>query len=85
MAYNRIAIYGHCGRFSAVIVAALIQSGAPITLLHRPSSDVSNLPPSIRKIAVDVLDEDALVEALNGIDIVLYVPLANRSLIKSYD
>jgi saccharopine dehydrogenase-like NADP-dependent oxidoreductase len=71
MSFNRIAIYGHRGRFSALIVAAFIESGVPITVLHRPGSDTSRLPSSVRKIEVDVLSVDALVKALQDIDIVL--------------
>ncbi|RAH56521.1 NmrA-like family protein [Aspergillus piperis CBS 112811] len=71
MAFNRIAVYGHRGFVGSRVVPALIASGAPITVLHRPSSDTSNLPDHVRKIAVDVLDEDALVDALQDIDIVL--------------
>ncbi|TIC93497.1 Isoflavone reductase-like protein IRL [Colletotrichum higginsianum] len=71
MSFNRIAVYGHRGRFSGQIVAALIESGAPITVLHRPSSDTSGLPASVRKIEVDVFNADALVKALRDIDIVL--------------
>ncbi|OAA50008.1 NmrA-like family protein [Beauveria brongniartii RCEF 3172] len=71
MSYNRIAVYGHRGRFSSKILSALIASGAPITVLYRPGSDVSSLPSSVPKIEVDVFDEDALVAALQHIDIVL--------------
>ncbi|KAM3546140.1 hypothetical protein ARSEF1564_001039, partial [Beauveria bassiana] len=71
MSYNRIAVYGHRGRFSSKILSALIASGAPITVLHRPGSDVSSLPSHVPKIEVNVLDEDALVAALQDIDIVL--------------
>lgn len=73
MAFNRIAVYGHRGFVGSRVVAALIASGAPITVLHRPSSDTSNLPEHVRKIEVDVLDEDALVGALQDIDIVMSV------------
>lgn len=73
MAFNRIAVYGHRGFVGSRIVPALIASGAPITVLHRPSSDTSNLPEHVRKIEVDVLDEDALVDALQDIDIVMLV------------
>ena len=73
MAFNRIAVYGHRGFVGSRVVAALIASGAPITVLHRPSSDTSNLPDHVRKIEVDVLDEDALVGALQDIDIVMLV------------
>ncbi|KAF4335853.1 hypothetical protein FBEOM_10278 [Fusarium beomiforme] len=71
MAFNRIAVYGHRGFVGSRVVPALIASGAPITVLHRPTSDTSNLPDHVRKIEVDVLDEDALVGALQDIDIVI--------------
>ncbi|KAM3440062.1 hypothetical protein MY4824_002317 [Beauveria thailandica] len=71
MSCNRIAVYGHRGRFSSKILSALIASGAPITVLYRPGSDVSSLPFNVAKIQVHVLDEDALVAALQDIDIVL--------------
>ncbi|RMZ36997.1 nmrA-like family protein [Aspergillus flavus] len=71
MAFNRIAVYGHRGFVGSRVVPALVASGAPITVLHRPSSDTSNLPDHVRKIEVDVLDEDALVGALQNIDIVI--------------
>ncbi|GLA28229.1 NAD(P)-binding protein [Aspergillus phoenicis ATCC 13157] len=71
MAFNRIAVYGHRGFVASRVVPALIASGAPITVLHRSTSDTSNLPEHVRKIEVDVFDEDALVDALQDIDIVL--------------
>ncbi|KAH7043768.1 nmrA-like family protein [Macrophomina phaseolina] len=71
MSPNRIAVYGHRGLFSSRIVSALIASDAHITVLYRPGSDVSNLPASVPKIEVDVLDQDGLVAALQNIDIVL--------------
>ncbi|PYH35460.1 NmrA-like family protein [Aspergillus neoniger CBS 115656] len=71
MAFNRIAVYGHRGFVGSRVVPALIASGAPITVLHRPSSDTSNLPEYVKKIEVDVLDEDALVDALQDIDIAI--------------
>ncbi|KAK1992714.1 hypothetical protein LX36DRAFT_617136 [Colletotrichum falcatum] len=57
MTLNRIAVYGH--------------RGAVAKVLYRASSDVSNLPTHITKIEVDVNDEAALVEALQGVDIVI--------------
>nr|XP_036575813.1 uncharacterized protein CTRU02_14223 [Colletotrichum truncatum]KAF6782446.1 hypothetical protein CTRU02_14223 [Colletotrichum truncatum] len=71
MSLNRIAVYGHRGWATARIVAALIDSGAAITVLHRAESDTSNIPAGVPKIEVDVFDEDALVKALQSIDIVL--------------
>ncbi|KAE8152376.1 hypothetical protein BDV25DRAFT_170511 [Aspergillus avenaceus] len=71
MTFNRIAVYGHRGFVGSRVVPALIASGAPITVLHRSSSDTSNLPDHVRKVEVDVFDEDALVGALQDIDIVI--------------
>ncbi|KAG5783475.1 hypothetical protein H9Q73_002893 [Fusarium xylarioides] len=71
MSFNRIAVYGHRGFVASRVVPALIASGAPITVLHRSSSDTSSLPKHVKKIQVDVLDEDDLVAALQDIDIVL--------------
>ncbi|KAM0281210.1 hypothetical protein ACHAQH_003641 [Verticillium albo-atrum] len=82
MPFNRIAVYGHRGFANGRIVAALIASGAQVTALHRPSSDVSSLPQGVRKIAVDVLDESALgvsrehgfVHAIPKTGVKLFVP-----------
>ena len=71
MTFNRIAVYGHRGWASSAIVNALVASGAPIKVLYRPSSDVSELPPSVTTICVDVEDQEALVSALQDIDIVM--------------
>ena len=71
MQYNRVAVYGHRGWASSAIVAALSASGGPVTILHRASSDTSGLPSGVRKIQVDVDDHEALVAALDDIDIVM--------------
>ncbi|XEV07472.1 hypothetical protein FSHL1_012759 [Fusarium sambucinum] len=71
MSWNRIAVYGHRGLFSSPIAAALVASGAPVTILYRPESDVSNFPANVPTIKVDPFDEDALVAALHDIDIVI--------------
>lgn len=71
MPYNRIAVYGHRGWASSAIVGALAASGAPLTVLHRASSDTSGLPPGVKKIQVNVDDHEALIAALQEIDIVM--------------
>ncbi|KAF5859762.1 hypothetical protein ETB97_002484 [Aspergillus alliaceus] len=71
MAFNRIAIYGHRGWASSAIVEALSLSGAPITVLYRPGSDTSALPSHVTAVQVDVADQEALVNALQEIDIVI--------------
>ncbi|BCS30148.1 uncharacterized protein APUU_80451A [Aspergillus puulaauensis] len=71
MPSNRIAVYGHRGWASSAIVAALIASGAPIKVLYRPGSDISSLPNSVAKIAVDLDDQDTVVAALQDVDVVI--------------
>lgn len=71
MAFNRIAVYGHRGWASSAIVSALVASRAPLRVLYRPSSDISAIPPTATSIEVDVDDQQALVAALQDIDIVM--------------
>lgn len=75
MTFNRIAVYGHRGWASSAIVAALIATGAPVKVLYRPGSDVSALPDSVAKVAVDLESEgenETLITALQGVDILMY-------------
>ncbi|ETS75035.1 hypothetical protein PFICI_13519 [Pestalotiopsis fici W106-1] len=69
--YNRIAVYGHRGWVSSAIVDNLAISGASVTVLYRPGSDVSGLAGATKKIELDLEDEEALVAALQDIDIVI--------------
>nr|XP_036586871.1 NmrA-like family protein (Rossmann-fold NAD(P)(+)-binding protein) [Colletotrichum truncatum]KAF6797428.1 NmrA-like family protein (Rossmann-fold NAD(P)(+)-binding protein) [Colletotrichum truncatum] len=71
MSVNRIAVYGHRGWGSSRIVSALISSGVPIRVLFRAGSDISNIPETVEKVEVDVNDEQALIAALQDIDIVI--------------
>jgi uncharacterized protein YbjT (DUF2867 family) len=73
--FNRLAVYGHRGWASSAIAAALIKSGAPVKILHRPGSDTSQLPVAANctKVEVDVEDQDALVSALQDVDILMQV------------
>ena len=71
MSFNRIAIYGHRGWASSAITDALIASGAPIKIIYRPGSDVSNIPSTVSTVEVDVTDTQALIDALQDIDIVM--------------
>lgn len=71
MPFNRIAVYGHRGWASSAIVAALIESGAPIKVIYRPGSDISSLPDSVAKIAVDLDDQDTVIAALQDVDVVM--------------
>lgn len=69
MPHNRIAVFGHGGWASSAIVDALSTTGAPITVLHRAGSDTHNLRATVRKIQVDIDDHEAVVAALQDIDI----------------
>ncbi|KAI0402660.1 NAD(P)-binding protein [Xylaria palmicola] len=71
MSLNRIAIYGHRGWVGAPVIRALAATGAPIKVLHRAGSDVSNLPKGVSTIKVDLDDVPSLVSALEDVDIVL--------------
>lgn len=73
--FNRIAIHGHRGWASSAIVAALIDSGAPIKILYRPGSDVSNIPDTVETIEVDLADQERVVDVLRDVDIVMYITL----------
>ncbi|KAK5738938.1 hypothetical protein LTR17_005664 [Elasticomyces elasticus] len=70
MEFNRIAIYGHRGWASSAIVAALVASGAPVRVLHRPDSDVSVLPDHVDKVAV----EHELLKAIPHTSVRLFSP-----------
>lgn len=50
---------------------ALIVSGAPVKVLYRPDSDVSRLPNNVPKVAVELDDEKALIDALEDVDILM--------------
>ncbi|KAJ9149312.1 NmrA-like family protein (Rossmann-fold NAD(P)(+)-binding protein) [Pleurostoma richardsiae] len=71
MSFNKIAVYGHRGWASSAIVSSLVASGAPVKVLYRAGSDISGLPPTVTKVEVDVDDQDALIIALEGVDILI--------------
>lgn len=71
MPHNRIAVFGHRGWASSAIVDALSATGAPVTVLHRAGSDTHNLRAGVKKIQVDIDDHEALIAALQHIDIVM--------------
>ena len=71
MTFNRLAVYGHRGWASSAITNALIGTGAPVKVLHRPGSDVTGLPVTVSTVEVDVSNEAALVSALEDVDILM--------------
>lgn len=73
MPFNKLAVYGHRGWASSAIFNALASSGAPVRVIYRPGSDISQLPSGVEKVEVDVADQQKLRAALKDIDILMYV------------
>lgn len=69
--YNRIAIYGHRSWAGAPFTQAIAAAGAPVKILHRPGSDISGLPAGVTSVRVDISDIEALVSALEDVDILM--------------
>lgn len=71
MTFNRIAFYGHRGWVSSEIVKVFARSGAPVRVIHRPGSDILELPAKVEAVEVDLTDQGTLITSLKDIDIVL--------------
>ncbi|KAI8627475.1 NAD(P)-binding protein [Xylariaceae sp. FL1651] len=71
MSFNRIAIYGHRGWVGSAVLRAFNAAGAPIRVLHRAGSDISNLPPGVTAAEVDLNNPQTLVPALKDVDIAI--------------
>ena len=73
--HNRLAIYGHRGWASSIIVQTLMSSGAPVKVLYRAGSDLSSLHGSsaVERVEVDTDDLDGLVSSLENVDVLMYV------------
>lgn len=69
--YNRIAIYGHRSWAGAPFTQAIAAAGAPVKILYRPGSDISGLPAGVTSVQVDISDIEALVSALEEVDILM--------------
>ena len=65
-----IALIGHSGLTGKVVVPALAaESSLKLRVLHRPSSNIDNLPSNVEAIKVDYTDVAALTAALQGVDV----------------
>ncbi|KAJ6018225.1 hypothetical protein N7451_001604 [Penicillium sp. IBT 35674x] len=71
MSFNRLAVYAHRGWASSKIFESLARSGAPVRVLYRPGSDISNVPSGVEAVEVDTRDRDALKASLKDIDILI--------------
>ncbi|KAJ6084587.1 hypothetical protein N7486_011387 [Penicillium sp. IBT 16267x] len=71
MSFNTLAVYAHRGWASSKIFESLAKSGAPVRLLYRPGSDISNVPSGVEVVEVDTGDQNALKASLKDIDIMI--------------
>ncbi|KAI4592943.1 hypothetical protein KJ359_010195 [Pestalotiopsis sp. 9143b] len=69
--YNRIAIYGHRSWAGAPFTQAIATAGAPVKVLYRPGSDISGLPAGVASVQVDIGDIEALISALENVDVLI--------------
>lgn len=66
-----IAIFGHRGWVAGHVIKALLKTGVTLKVIHRPRSVTSDLPETVLKAEAAFEDEDALVDALRGVDIAM--------------
>lgn len=72
--HTRFLVTGANGFVGSSLCRHLVQQGAQVAALVRPTSDLSLLADvSVERRLGDVCDEDALVHALRDIDVVLHV------------
>lgn len=72
---NTIAILGPRGWVASAVISALAATPSHIKAIYRQGSSPGDLPSSVEGIEVDWADESAFLAALQGVAIVLYVPL----------
>ena len=71
MSLNSIAILGHNSWVGQKVLPALTETGAPIKVIVRSGSTVGDMPRGVEVVQLDWADEEAFVNALRGINIVL--------------
>lgn len=76
MTSNSIAVLGYRSWVGHKVVPALAAAGCRLRLVARPGSGTASADgstPGAEVVEVDWEDADAMVEAVKGFDIVLYV------------
>lgn len=82
MSPTTIGVLGHTGRIGSQVVKHLIkyhqQGKIRLVILHRPSSNISNLPEDVetRVIKLDKDEPEKHFEAVKGLNVVMYVELS---------
>ena len=61
-----ILVTGSTGRIGSLVVRQLVASGAKVRALTR-SPETANFPPEVMPVRGDLLDADAMRQALEGV------------------
>lgn len=64
----RVLVSGACGFVGTNLVSALVDIGAIVVATDLPTADWSRMPLNVEKVAVDLLDRDALEAALSAVE-----------------
>jgi len=69
----RILVTGGTGFVGSHLLPLLADAGASVTVLVRPTSDTSHLPPSVSTVQASLTDGTGLTDALRGCDVVIHM------------
>jgi uncharacterized protein YbjT (DUF2867 family) len=76
-----IAIIGHNGNVGKKVLPHLLkahQAGQiKLVVLHRPSSAIDNIPPTVEKRVMTGTDSESLKDVVKGVNVLLYVMLSS--------
>jgi dihydroflavonol-4-reductase len=69
----RVLVTGATGFLGMHLCHRLVADGHDVTALHRPTSDVADLPAlGVRLVVGDIADDDAVRQAVSGQDVVVH-------------
>lgn len=71
MTLNSIAVLGHRSWVGQKVLPALAQTGCPLKVIVRSGSPIGEVPEGVEVVQLNWADEDAFVNALKGVNIVL--------------
>jgi uncharacterized protein YbjT (DUF2867 family) len=68
-----VAVLGHRGWLGQKVVPKLVEAGLFTKVIGRQGSPLGELPQAVEGVSLDWADTAAFVEALKGVDVVMYV------------
>lgn len=68
-----VAVLGHRGWLGQTVVPTLVEAGLSTKVMGRQGSPLGELPHGVESVSLDWADTAAFVEALKGVDVVMYV------------